>query len=269
MRIKVNKSWISARQIGPEDTEDVILISGFIGMSSFWDNVIPFLSKKYRLTIFDQRGTGSSGPFEHPLSMQQMTNDAELVLDSLSGKPVHLIGHSAGSGISIILAERRPEIIKSITLLAGWTNADAWMQQVFDVRLNALKNIDKYAYAQLTTLFMIPPKDVALHNNDLNKTEAVYSENMPAYENTASRAEAVLKFNSKEYIQGVNCPSFVMGARDDAMTPFYFSEELSLSLPHSQLYALTSGGHYFPRTRTELIIEPIINFLDKCAILKL
>lgn len=265
MRIKVNQSWISAKQIGPADAEDVVLITGFIGVSSFWDPVIAFLSEKYRVTIFDQRGTGSSGVFDTPLSMQQMVNDAERIIDSLCGKPVHLIGHSAGSGISLILAQRRPETVKSMTLLAGWTNADVWMQRVFDARLNTLKNIGPNAYTQLTTLFMIPPADVSLHNMELKNTEEAYAEHMPVYEDIKNRAEAVLKFNSNKYSDGVTCPSLVIGAKDDVMTPFYFSEELSYSLPNSQLYTLETGGHYFPRTRAEQTIEPVIDFLNKCA----
>ena len=79
-----------------------------------------------------------------------MADDAELVLDSLCDEPVHLVGHSAGAGISLMLANRRPKKIKSITLLAGWTKADAWMQRVFDVRLNALHHSGPEAYTTLT-----------------------------------------------------------------------------------------------------------------------
>ena len=263
MRIETKKSWISVKQLGPENAEDIVLITGFIGASSFWDPILPILSQQYRVTIFDQRGTGNSGSFDDALNMNQMADDAELVLDSLCTKPVHLIGHSAGSGISLILAGRRPDRVKSISLLAGWTKADAWMQRVFDVRLNALAQSGSDAYAALTTLFMTPPADVASLSETLRESEEEYAKQMPAYEDIKARADAVLNFDSDEWAEDVNCPTLVMGAKDDVMTPFYFSEALSKSIAQSQLYALDTGGHYFPRTRPKQMTDVIINFLNK------
>ena len=89
----------------------------------------------------------------------------------------------------------------------------------------------------------------------------IYAKHMPAYEEIKARAEAVLKFDSTEYVGGVNCPTLVVGARDDAMTPFYFSEELSNAIPYARLCALETGGHYFPRTRIEQMVIPIFRFL--------
>lgn len=267
MRIVVGGSWIFARQIGPEDAENIILITGFIGASSFWDPVLPLISQNYRVTLFDQRGTGNSGAYNSPLTMQQMADDAELVLNELNDKPVHLIGHSAGSGISLMLAGRCPDRIKSIVLMAGWTKSDAWMRRVFDVRLNALKQSGQDAYTELTTLFMTPQADVAAFDNILKEAEMAYAKSMPTYEEIKARADAVLNFDSKKWEDGVSCPTLVVGAKDDFMTPYYFSEELSKSIPHSQLCALETGGHYFPRTRPEQMIALILDFLHilKCS----
>jgi len=262
MRIKTNGSWLAAKQIGPADAEEVVFITGFIGAASFWDLMLPVIAEKYHVTIFDQRGTGNSGPFNHPLTMKQMADDAQLILHDLCDKPVHLLGHSAGAGISLMLAGKLPEKIKSITLLAGWTKADAWMQRVFDARLTALKHSGPEAYAMLTTLFMTPHTDVALLDKSLNKAELQYAKQMPVYEEIKARAEAVSKFDSNEFIADVKCPTLVMGAKDDAMTPFYFSQALSKSIPHSQLFELETGGHYFPRTRVIETLEPILRFLN-------
>jgi len=262
MRIKTNGSWLAAKQIGPVDAEEVVLITGFIGVASFWDLMLPVIAKKYHVTVFDQRGTGNSGPFNHPLSIKQMANDAELILRDLCGKPVHLLGHSAGAGISLMLASRLQEKIKSVTLLAGWTKADAWMQRVFDARLKALKHSGPEAYTKLTTLFMTPHTDVALLDKTLNKAELHYAKQMPVYEEIKARAKAVSKFNSNEFVVNVKCPTLVMGAKDDAMTPFYFSQALSKSISHSRLFELETGGHYFPRTRVNETLDPILNFLN-------
>lgn len=263
MRIKTKNSWITVRQFGPEDATNLLLISGFIGVSSFWDSVLPTLSKKYRVTIFDQRGTGESGAYDQPLTMQQMADDAALVLGTLSNTPVHLIGHSAGSGVSMILAHSLPDIIQSITLLAGWTKADPWMERVFDARLEALESSGPSAYASLTTLFMNPHADVANRDVDFTNAEAAYAQNMPVKEEIVARAKAVLEFDSSKWSVGVSCPTFVIGAEDDVMTPYYFSEELASSIPQAQLYALRTGGHYFPRTRADETATEILKFLAR------
>lgn len=262
MRIETNNSWINVRQFGPVDATNILLISGFIGVSSFWDSLLPVLSEKHRVTVFDQRGSGESGAYDQPLTMQQMADDAVLVLDTLSSAPVHLIGHSAGSGVSMILANMLPGLIQSISLLAGWTKADPWMERVFAVRLEALNNSGPESYAALTTLFMNPYEDVSKQNMNFTEAETVYAKNMPAKEEISERAQAVLEFDSRKWNGGVFCSVLVIGAEDDAMTPYYFSEKLASSMPQAQLCALKTGGHYFPRTRADDAATELLKFLD-------
>lgn len=262
MRIHIDNSWIETQQTGPEQAQNLLMVTGFIGHSAFWLPVVRHLERDFRVTTYDQRGTGDSGPYSKTLSMQQMTNDALCILESVISEPTHIIGHSAGAGVCLMLAAQHPRLVKSISLLGGWTKADAWMHRVFSSRLNALKESGPLSYTALTTLFMNPPSIVSRDNLNISHNEEHYSRTMPDYGEILDRANAVLEFNSYEWAADVTCPTLVIGANDDAMTPLYFSEELASSITQAVIHKVDSGGHYFPRNETDKTASKLLEFLN-------
>ncbi|RMD64849.1 MAG: hypothetical protein D6826_01550, partial [Alphaproteobacteria bacterium] len=58
-------------------------------------------------------------------------------------------------------------------------------------------------------------------------------------------------------------PTLVIGARDDAVTPAYFSEELGRLIPNAKVVILPAGGHFFPITRAEEFRRLVLDFLQQ------
>lgn len=262
MKFNFDNRTFEVYQSGNPDNPRVLLVTGFIGHSSFWSSVEKCLEDKYHITTYDQRGTGLSGEFTSPLSMQQMVDDARTILKVLVGKPAHIIGHSAGAGIAMMLAAQHPHLVESISLLGGWTKADTWMHRVFSSRLKTLDESGPLAYTKLTTLFMNPPSHVSKLDPSIIVNEESYSISMPSYSDIKERSTAVLNFDSNAWASSVNCPTLVIGAADDIMTPFYFSEELAGSITNAILRELPIGGHYFPRNNPTNTSELLLAFLN-------
>jgi aminoacrylate hydrolase len=251
-------SWIEMYRSGAVQGTPVLLVSGFIGVASFWEGFAAHVAPTRPVVSYDQRGTGASGAFDLPLTLEQMAEDAERVIDALGGGPVHLVGHSAGAGVGLIVAARQP----ALTLVAGWTRADPWMRRVFEARLHALRLAGPHGYARLTTLFMIPPGDVSGRDEGIAVEEARSAAHLPSYEELGARADAVLAFEAERWLPRVRCPTLVLGAEDDMMTPISFSIELARRIPGARLHRLPGGGHYCVRTRPEATAQALLHFLD-------
>jgi len=47
-------------------------------------------------------------------------------------------------------------------------------------------------------------------------------------------------------VQAVRSPTLAICARDDTVTPLYFTEELVRLIPGARAYVLADGGHAYP-----------------------
>jgi 3-oxoadipate enol-lactonase len=64
---------------------------------------------------FDTRGIGSSSGW--PDSLEQMADDAAVVLASRATNPAEVVGHSLGGAIAMLLAARHPSMVHSLILM--------------------------------------------------------------------------------------------------------------------------------------------------------
>ena len=59
----------------------------------------------------------------------------------------------------------------------------------------------------------------------------------------------------------IRVPTFVIGARDDQLTPRDLFEELARRIPGATLQLLDEGGHLCPLTATEPYNAAVLRFL--------
>ncbi|KAL9258381.1 putative lysophospholipase BODYGUARD 1 [Drosera capensis] len=109
-------------------TEDVLFIHGFISSSKFWtETVFPNLSSsaksKYRLLAVDLLGFGRSPkPADSLYTLREHVEMIERsVLDQYKVKSFHIVAHSLGCILALVLAVKHPSSVKSLTLVAPAT----------------------------------------------------------------------------------------------------------------------------------------------------
>lgn len=98
--------------------QPLIMIAGTASDSASWRPLIPFLSPHYSLVLIDNRGSGrtvAAGPIE----VADMAADAAALLDHLGLGPVHVVGHSLGGFIALLLAARRPELVGRVVTMGS------------------------------------------------------------------------------------------------------------------------------------------------------
>lgn len=91
---------LSVNQYGKEGKPVLVFVHGYPDSSAIWDNVIPFLTKQYRVVTYDVRGAGKSDVPQKisDYQLRFLMQDLHAVIDAVSlGKPVHVIGHDWGS----------------------------------------------------------------------------------------------------------------------------------------------------------------------------
>ena len=103
----------------------VVLLHGFLEASWMWTDIIPNLIKSHRVICIDLLGHGKSECVGYVHSMDEMAESVEAVLKHLRLRKVNVIGHSMGGYVALALAERNPDILRSLVLYQSTARADS------------------------------------------------------------------------------------------------------------------------------------------------
>lgn len=95
----------------------VLFIQGVGVHGDGWLPQVNGLSDRFRCVTFDNRGMGMSVPFDGPITVEGMAEDALAVLDAAGIDAAHIVGHSLGGPVAIQLALASRKRVKSLALL--------------------------------------------------------------------------------------------------------------------------------------------------------
>jgi pimeloyl-ACP methyl ester carboxylesterase len=100
--------------------EPLLFLHGWgLGPASYVNGLVGLCQAGVRVLAPGLPGfSGSDGPPLRAVSLDAYADRVAALLDTLDlGKPVFVVGHSFGGGIAIRLATRRPDLVRSLTLV--------------------------------------------------------------------------------------------------------------------------------------------------------
>ena len=100
---------------GPEDGQTVVLVHGLGGSHLNWDLLAPLLARHARVLALDLPGFGLSAPRHGAATVRG--NVATLARVAAEHGPVVVVGNSMGGLVGILLAARRPALVRGLVLL--------------------------------------------------------------------------------------------------------------------------------------------------------
>lgn len=102
--------------------ETVVFSHGLLWSGRMFDAQVRALSGRFRCITYDHRGQGRSEVTASGYDMDTLTEDAAALIEALDAAPCHFVGLSMGGFVGMRLALRRPELLRSLVLMA--TSAD-------------------------------------------------------------------------------------------------------------------------------------------------
>ncbi|MBS0220707.1 MAG: alpha/beta fold hydrolase [Proteobacteria bacterium] len=224
----------------------LFLVPGLGGDSRFWGDNVAGLAKTFTVVVHDHRGTGRSSLSRIDYSVGQMADDALQLIEALGFDKVHWCGHSTGGAMGQVLAIEHPERIDRLVLSATWAKTDTFFRRLFEARSQILRELGPEAYLKASALALHMPAWIRDHDADLATAEAKAKETILIPEIVLSRIAAIVAHDRREQLQKVRSPALAICARDDMVTPLYFTEELVRLIPRARAYILPDGGHLYP-----------------------
>ena len=74
----------------------LLLLAGFMSDHASWTPLVPLLAGHFSCIAPDNRTTGQTTPWDAPVSVKHMADDAVALMDHLGHDRFHIVGHSMG-----------------------------------------------------------------------------------------------------------------------------------------------------------------------------
>ena len=99
--------------------ETILMLHGNAESGLAWYAWVPALARHYRVVRPDMRGFGQSTPMprDYPWTLDRLAEDFCLLMDNLRIDRFHLVGAKIGGTIARAFAARRPERVKTLTVV--------------------------------------------------------------------------------------------------------------------------------------------------------
>jgi pimeloyl-ACP methyl ester carboxylesterase len=216
----------------------VLLHGGMSRSASLLRTVGKPLAKEFRIAAFDRRGHGRTADTDAPFSYSAMADETVAFLEYLDRR-VHLVGHSDGANVALLVAMRRPDLVHRVVAIGANFHYDGLMPMPgFDT--------DSEEFAQWAERFGEHSPDGASHATVVEEKTRIMTYSEP---NLTTGDLATIPV-----------PVLVMAGDDDVATLAHTCA-LYESIPEGQLSIVPGTSHMLLKERTRESLRIILHFL--------
>lgn len=224
------------------DGEPLVLMhGGFCTIETFAQQT-PEFAKRYRVYLPERRGHGRTADAGE-MSYEAMAADTAGFMDALGIGTAHIVGYSDGGNTALVMALRRPELIRKLVVIGANFHYDG----MAPVALEAMdKATPSNFYPWLVNAYKTHSPDGPEH------FPVVFEKLMRMW-----REEPAL---TVEDIARIQAPTLVLvGDRD--WVAMDHTVRMYESIPNSQLAVLPGATHGAPFEKAALVNQIVLEFL--------
>lgn len=285
--IFVNNLKLHTEAFGQSSNPACILIACKQGTGRFWsDAFCKYLANQgFFIIRYDHRDVGESSEIDWqkaPYTMQDLANDAVLILDGYGIKKAHFIGDSLGGWLCQFIGVNHSEMVLSMVIISAapieitekaaipiskeeqemMDNAvkmfafrkdgktlEETVQSYLPIwhHTNAEFSLDEKMAKDFTVDFLIRTK-----NENVGKNHELM---LNAFLSTMKRLDV---------LQKINRPTLVIHGDKDTVIPFRFGQAVAAAIPNSKFVMILGMGHsFFNRNLEERIAKLVIEHIKK------
>jgi 3-oxoadipate enol-lactonase len=263
-KIQINGASIHYETLG-SSRETIVFAHGLLWSGRIFDGQIAALKNHYRCIAFDFRGQGQTEITRTGYDMETLYSDTVALVESLGVAPCHFVGLSMGGMVGLRIAIRRPELIKSLSLLA--TPADAETEEK-KKRYRLLTMIACLFGLRVVTNRVMPIMFGKTFLNDPGRAEQKkqWRENFIA-NHRIGVSRAVMGVSTRasifDEINRIKTPTLIVMGDEDAAIPIEQAKRIHSQITNSKLIILPRAGHTPGVEEPEAVTRLLEDFISK------
>jgi len=225
----------------------LIMIMGWTGNIDWWDpRLIQELSKKFKLVIFDNRGTGRTDISDRKYTVKLFANDTAGLMDALGVSRANVFGISMGGMIAQELVLNYPEKVEKLVLCStncGGTKSVLLLQEILEM-LKADRNALPPEEIVRVTIPLLFTEDFIKNNPDLIELAIQQMLRAPISNEAFTRQlNAIMEFDSYKRLSQIKVPTLVLHGKRDVLVPPEDGSILAKAIPKAKLVYFENSAH--------------------------
>jgi pimeloyl-ACP methyl ester carboxylesterase len=236
---------------GTPNQSPVLLIHGStIDGPTDWCDIAPQLAKRYKVLVPDCRGHGRSNNPKRSYSFKELANDAATFIRALGYERAHVIGHSNGGNVALVMLMEYPEVIQTCIPQA----ANAFVTQYLIEREPVLFDPERVAREAPEWMNEM----IALHG-EVNGTE--YWRDL--LQLTMREIISEPNYTPADLAQATRPTLVIMGAEDAVNAPDKHAQYIAENIPNAEMWIPEKTGHNVHKDRLDEWLAKVLDFLER------
>ena len=229
----------------------VVLLHGAGDQAGTWVKVAPWLSERHRVIFPDLPGHEESAPSEGPVSMGDMAEALESLLEAeVPDGRLTFVGNSMGGWAAMLYAERYPERVALLVLenAGGLAGTDIEALLAPRTREQAWELMKKTFGPELEESPEFVLDDLLQRVEDGPISRLIGADEAP--------------FFIDGRLGGVEAPAHLVWGELDGLLPLDYGRRLARELPRSRLHVIEGCGHIPHLQRSDEFLQLLGAILD-------
>jgi pimeloyl-ACP methyl ester carboxylesterase len=240
--------------------EPVLLVhgAGFLSGADGWLPVIPGLAENFHVYSVDCLNFGPGDHLEQGFSFAYLVDHLREFQDVMGLESSHLVGHSMGGWLGVLMAYESPNRVRKFVDIAGGGTATrplttmvAW-QPPSEEEVHAA--VGRMTGSNIDPAVLLEERLGMLHDEG---TTAAFRRLMDHMTNPETR----VRYNTLRRLPKVSAPTLVIWGSEDKVNALELGEQTAALIPGAELEVYEGVGHMVPFEVPERLVASITNFL--------
>lgn len=259
--VTLSKGMVHYEIAGPQTARTVVLIHGLATPSFIWDNNYEaLLNAGLRVLRYDHYGRGYSDRpdvvYDRDLYDQQLV---ELLQKLDIQPPVDLAGLSMGGAVATVFADRHPEMVGKLALLAP---AGFPIEESLPIKLARMPVLGEFLMALIGDWIILEGvKEAFVDPSKLPEEKFKVPLKYAGFQRAILSTIRHMHMNSlSETYQRVGRqqkPVLLLWGRKDQVLPFANSDKVKEAIPHLTFHDISGAGHNLNYENPD-VVNPIL-----------
>jgi len=245
---------------GPRGGAPLVFIHAVSMDLTWWGDQFAEFGHDHDVIAVDLPGHGLSPQPQSPPSLESMAQALEQLLDKTGAGPAHLVGISLGGMVAQTLALKRPDLARSLTLVATLCTFPEKIRAVLRERAQVARTEGMERIAELSIARWFPPA-FQERRPDMMARAAAGLLRQPA-EYHARLWEMIARLDLEAQLGAVRCPALVVAGTRDVNAPPVAAQQIVDALPGATLRLMPELGHFPPLEDPQAFNRLLRAFID-------
>jgi len=275
------------RTPGPADADaTAVYVHGLGGSATNWTDLAAQLATRVPGVAIDLPGFGRTEPPRHfDYSMPAHADTVARFVRGLDAGPVHLFGNSMGGAISMLIAARHPELVRTLTLVSpAMPDLRPYLSRMSDPRLTvaylpvvgpsvrkrmAREDVDRRVMRLLRLCFAEPDRIPASRKqeaaDEFAERERLVWSNPALARSTLGLFRTWIAPRSRSLwsiAPAITAPTLVVWGAKDRLVTVRKAPRTAQLLPHGRLLVLPNTGHVAQMERPGTVARAVLGMWE-------